>query len=144
MTLDQIQEEIVEEFAAMNGDYEQIMSHLVCLGRILPEMPAKYRSDINLIKGCHSKVWIAVVPDINKIHLYADSDTLISKGLISLLFRVFNGRDRDDILNSSLYFFRRNHLERFIGTTRTNGFHSMIDHIKLATGTAVTTIGLSL
>lgn len=138
MTLDQIQEEIVQEFAVLNGDFELVMSHIVSLGRILPEMPAKYRSEINLIKGCHSKVWLAAVADIHQIHFHADSDTLISKGLISLLLRVFDGRDRDDILNSELYFFRHNRLERFIGTKRSNGFRSMIDHMKWAAETART------
>ena len=130
MTINQIQEQIVEEFAAMNGDVERIMCHIVALGRKLPQMPIIYRVDTNLIEGCHSKVWLVAAERTNRIHFYADSDTIISKGLVSLLLRVFDGQHRAEILNTDLYFIKRNHLERFIGTKRSNGFHAMIDQIK--------------
>ena len=130
MTIHQVQEEIVDEFAALNGDVEKIMCHIIDLGRILPPMPELYRAEQNLVKGCHSRVWLASAESVNGIHFYADSDTLISKGLASLLLRVFDGQHRADILNADLYFIKRNHLERFIGTKRSNGFYAMIAQIK--------------
>lgn len=130
MNIHQIQQEIVDEFACLNDDVEQIMDHIVSLGRILPEMPGIYRIDENLIRGCHSKVWLAATVRANRTYFYADSDTLITRGLVSLLLRVFNGQNRDDVLSAELNFIKRSHLERFVGTKRSNGFYAMIDQIK--------------
>jgi cysteine desulfuration protein SufE len=131
MSIHQIQEEIVGEFGMLNGDIERIMTHIITLGRILPPIPDLYRVDKNLIQGCHSKVWLASAANANRIHFYGDSDTLISKGLVSLLLRVVDGQPGADILNADLYFIKRSHLERFIGTKRSNGFYAMIAQTKL-------------
>lgn len=130
MTIHQIQNEIIQEFALLDNDAERIMLHLVSLARILPEMPQTYKVDSNLVQGCHSKVWLAAVADIHRIYFHADSDTIISKGLASLLLRVFNGQRREDILNTNLYFFQSNCLERFVGTKRSNGFYAMVGRMR--------------
>lgn len=93
-------------------------------------MPEEYRTDKNIIRGCHSKVWLAAREESSQVYFYADSDTIISRGLVSLLLRIFNGQHPDEILGADLYFIRRNHLERFIGNKRSNGFAAMIDQIK--------------
>lgn len=132
MTIHQIQNEIVQEFAVLDNDAEKVMLHLVSLARILPEMPVMYRTDRNLVKGCHSKVWLAATSQMNHMYFHADSDTIISKGLISLLLRVFNGQNRDAILTSDIYFIKQDQLQRFIGTKRSNGFYAMLDRIMAA------------
>lgn len=130
MTINQIQDEIVEEFTMLNGDMEKILFHIISLSQILPLMPIEYKADNNLIKGCHSKVWLAAEEESDSVYFYGDSDTLISKGLVSLLLRIFNGQHRDEILSADLYFIKQSQLERFIGTKRSNGFSAMIDQIK--------------
>jgi cysteine desulfuration protein SufE len=138
MSIDQIQDEIVDEFAGRNGDIEKVLYHIVSLGQNLPVMPIEYKTDKNLIRGCHSKVWLAAVERRDKVYFYGDSDTIISKGLVSLLLRVFNGQPPDQILMANLYFLRRNQLERFIGTKRSNGFAAMIDQIKFCIAENIT------
>jgi cysteine desulfuration protein SufE len=138
MSIDQIQDEIVDEFATRNGDIEKILFHIASLGQTLPVMPIEYKTDKNLITGCHSKVWLAAVEKGDKVYFYGDSDTIISKGLVSLLLRVFNGQPPDQILMANLYFLKSNRLERFIGTKRSSGFAAMIDQIKFCLAKNIT------
>lgn len=114
----------------MNGDVEMILIYIVELGQILPAMPAEFKIEANIIKGCHSKVWLAATIQNDAVQFYADSDTIISKGLVSLLLRIFNHRRPNEILEADLYFIRQNHLQKFIGTKRSNGFAAMIDQMK--------------
>ena len=130
ISIDQIQEEIIEEFKNLNGDLERVLFHIARLGLMLPVMPNEYKTDQNLVKGCHSKVWLSAAEESRKIYFSADSDTTISKGLVSLLLRILNGQHPDDILSTELYFIRASHLERFIGTKRSNGFSAMFDQMK--------------
>jgi cysteine desulfuration protein SufE len=132
MSINQIQDEIVEEFAMLNGDMEEILFHIVRLGQILPVMSIEDKTDNNLIKGCNSKVWLAAKEESERVYFYGDSDTVISKGLVSLLLRIFNGQHSGEILSADLYFIKKNQLERFIGTKRSNGFLAMIDQIKFS------------
>ena len=83
------------------------------------------------MKGCQSKVWLFPELKDGKIYFYADSNTAITKGLVSLLIRVLSGQTPDDIVNADLYFIDRIGLNRFVGTQRSNGFGSMIKQIKL-------------
>jgi cysteine desulfuration protein SufE len=87
--------------------------------------------DNNLIKGCQSKVWL--VPEIKegKIYFHADSNTEITKGLISLLIRIFNGQLPDDIVNTDLFFINKIGMDQMIGSQRSNGFSAMIKQMKL-------------
>ena len=130
MTIDEIQDEVMSEISKINGDIEILLLYIVGSGRILPTMPAEYKAEKNIIKGCHSKVWIAAIEQNDKMHFYADSDSIISKGLVSLLIRIYNDQRRDDILTSDLFFIRQDQLRKFIGTKRSNGFPAMIDQIR--------------
>ncbi len=130
MSINQIQDEVIIEFSRLNGDLESVLFYIVALGQVLPCMPEEYKTDGNIIKGCHSKVWLSARMESNKVYYYADSDTIISKGLVSLLLRIFNGQHPGDILKANLYFIQRNHLERFIGTKRSNGFAAMLEQMK--------------
>lgn len=130
MSIDEIQNEIINEFAKLDGDMEEVLFYIVGLGQLLPLMPEEFKTDKNIIRGCHSKVWIAAREQSNQVYFYGDSDTFISKGLVSLLLRICNGQHPDEILKADLYFVHKNHLERFIGTKRSNGFAAMIEQIK--------------
>lgn len=129
-TINQIQDDLVLEFAHLNGDLELVLMHIANFGFLLPAMPEAYRTEQNLIKGCHSKVWLSASDETQGFHFYADSDTIISKGLVSLLVHIFNGQSADEILEAELYFIRESRLERFIGTKRSNGFAAMLEQVR--------------
>mgnify|MGYP003577063646 CR=1 FL=1 len=131
MTINQIQDEIINDFSLLVGDMEMTVFYIMELGQKLPEMPDSDKTDQNIVKGCQSKVWVTASLDGNKIYFQADSNTAITKGLVSLLTRIFNGQSPEDILQSDLYFMNRIGMDRFIGTQRSNGFAAMIKQMKL-------------
>jgi cysteine desulfuration protein SufE len=94
-------------------------------------MKEELKTEDNIVKGCQSKVWMTARMDDDKIFFEADSNTAITKGLVSLLVRIFNGQRPEDILSTDLYFMHKIGMERFIGTQRSNGFASMIKQMKL-------------
>jgi cysteine desulfuration protein SufE len=131
MTIDQIQEDIISDFSLLDGDMEMTVFYIMELGQKLPEMADADKTDENIVKGCQSKVWLTASLDENKLYFQADSNTAITKGLVSLLTRIFNGQRPDDILRADLYFMSRIGMERFIGTQRSNGFAAMIKQMKI-------------
>lgn len=131
MTINQIQDEIISEFSLLDGDMEMTVFYIMELGQKLPEMPESEKTEQNTVKGCQSKVWLTAVQEDQKLFFRADSNTAITKGLVSLLTRIFNGQRPDDILKADLYFMNRIGMERFIGTQRSNGFAAMIKQMKL-------------
>lgn len=130
MTITEIQEDIINDFALLDGDAEMTVLYVMELGQKLPEMPEKDRTDRNLVKGCQSKVWLTAELKEDRVYFTADSNTSITKGLVSLLIRIYNGRLPDDILNQELHFMSAIGMERFIGTQRSNGFSAMIKQMK--------------
>ncbi len=131
MTINQIQDEIISEFSILDGDMEMTVFYIMELGQKLPEMKAELKTEENIVKGCQSKVWLTASVKNDKIHFEADSNTAITKGLVSLLVRIFNEQSPEDILSADLYFMHKIGMERFIGTQRSNGFASMIKQMKL-------------
>jgi len=131
MTIQQNQDEIVSEFALLDGDMEMTIFYIMELGQKLPEMPEADKTEDNVVKGCQSKVWLTANAEGEKLYFTADSNTAITKGLVSLLTRIFNGQTPDDILNAELFFMHKIGMERFIGTQRSNGFAAMIKQMKL-------------
>jgi cysteine desulfuration protein SufE len=130
-SINQAQDEIISEFALLDGDMEMTVFYIMELGQKLPEMPEQEKTDENSVKGCQSKVWLTARLEDNRIYFSADSNTAITKGLVSLLARIFNGQPPEGILNADLYFMSRIGMERFIGTQRSNGFAAMIKQMKL-------------
>ena len=126
----QIQDEIIQEFSQLSGDAEMTLCYILKLGQHLPPMPEIYKTNEYIIKGCQSKVWIVATFENDKVYFFADSNTTITKGLISLLIRIFNGQPPEAIVNADVYFMQKNCLERFIGTQRSNGFAAMINQMK--------------
>jgi cysteine desulfuration protein SufE len=131
MTINQIQDEIISEFSLLDGDMEMTVFYIMELGQKLPVMPEGDKTEDNVVKGCQSKVWLTSKLEDNKLYFTADSNTAITKGLVSLLVRIFNGQTPDAILNADLYFMNKIGMERFIGTQRSNGFAAMIKQMKL-------------
>jgi cysteine desulfuration protein SufE len=110
---------------------EMTVFYIMELGQKLPEMPEADKVEENVVKGCQSKVWLTARLEGDRIYFEADSNTAITKGLVSLLIRIFNGQTPEDILHADLYFMSRIGMERFIGTQRSNGFAAMIKQMKL-------------
>ncbi|MFM7429647.1 MAG: SufE family protein [Flammeovirgaceae bacterium] len=131
MTIDEKQEEIVKEFSLLDGDQEMTIYYVMELGQKLPTFSESDRREENEVKGCQSKVWVTAKLENEKMILSADSNTAITKGLVSLLVRIFSGQRPNDILLSELTFMKRIGMERFIGTQRSNGFAAMIKQIKM-------------
>lgn len=126
-----VQEEIISEFSLLDGDREMTVFYIMELGQKLPEMAEAEKTDDNIVKGCQSKVWLSARLENERVWFNADSNTAITKGLVSLLLRIFNGQTPDDILKADLYFMNKIGMERFIGTQRSNGFAAMIRQMKL-------------
>ncbi len=131
MSIDQIQEEIISEFSLLEGDMEMTVFYIMELGQKLPVMNESDKTEDNIVKGCQSKVWLTAEMENDTIHFSADSNTAITKGLVSLLIRIFNNQRPEDILKADLFFMHKIGMERFIGTQRSNGFASMIKQMKL-------------
>ncbi len=126
-----IQDEIVSEFEILGDDKESTIFYIMELGATLVPFPEEERKEENIIKGCQSKVWLVADELDGKINYKADSNTDITKGLISLLLRVLNNRKPEEILNAELDFVSRIGMGSIIGSQRSNGFASMIKQIKL-------------
>jgi len=130
-SIDKIQDQIINEFSVLSGDLEMAALFIMELGQKLPKMEESEIIDQNLVKGCQSKVWLTAMIEDEKIFYNADSNAEITKGLVSLLIRIFSGQKADDIINADLYFIEKIGMNRFIGTQRSNGFASMIKQMKL-------------
>ncbi|UXP34021.1 SufE family protein [Reichenbachiella agarivorans] len=130
-TINAIQESIIEDFGMLDGDMEMTIGYIMELGAKLPDFPEEYRNDDNIVKGCQSKVWLFAKLEDGKVEYVADSNTAITKGLVSLLTTILSGQTPDDILNADLFFKERIGMNRFIGTQRSNGFGAMIKQMQL-------------
>ena len=129
MTVDAKQQEIIEEFALFD-DWMDKYNYLIDLSKDLPEMDSKEKTEENLIEGCQSKVWLNAEMSGDKLVFKADSDAIITKGLIALLLRVFSGRKPEEIKNANLYFIDEIGLKENLSPTRSNGLVAMINKIK--------------
>lgn len=130
MTIDEVQDDIVNEFEILAGDQEMTVLYIMELGQKLPAIKEEDRVDQNLVKGCQSRVWLTASLSKGRVFFRADSNTAITKGLVSLLIRLFNGHTPEEILDADLTFMSRIGMERFIGTQRSNGFSAMIKQMK--------------
>uniref|UniRef100_UPI00404AAED2 SufE family protein n=1 Tax=Fulvivirga sp. TaxID=1931237 RepID=UPI00404AAED2 len=131
MSIKEIQDSIIEDFSMLDGDMEMTLNYLIELGDKLPEMDEQEKSEENIVKGCQSKVWLSASKEGEGVAFKADSNTAITKGLVSLLVRVFTNQSPKAILETELYFPEKIGMHRFIGTQRSNGFASMMKQIKL-------------
>ncbi len=123
--------EIVEEFSLLDGDFEMTINYIMELGEQMDPFPEQDRTEEHIVKGCQSKVWLTASLDDGAITFRGDSNTAITKGLVSLLIRVLSGLKPDQILNADISFPQKIGMNRFIGTQRSNGFASMIKQMKI-------------
>ncbi len=130
-SIKEIQEEIVSEFEILGDDKESTIFYIMELGNSLESFPEEEKKEENIIKGCQSKVWLVADEVDGKVHYQADSNTDITKGLISLLIRVLNDRTPEEILNAELNFIEKIGMGSIIGSQRSNGLASMIKQMKL-------------
>lgn len=128
-SIEEVQNEIVEEFSIFD-EWMDRYSYLIDLGKKLPPLDDKLKTEAHLIKGCQSQVW--VVPEVKdgRIHFEADSDAMITKGIIALLVRVLSGRTPDEIINADLHFIDDIGLKENLSPTRSNGLVNMIKQMR--------------
>ena len=130
MTVNEVQDEIVEEFSELT-DWMDRYAYIIDLGNTLPEFPETEKTPANLIEGCQIRVWItAKKADDGHIDFHADSDAMIVKGIVSLLLKVLDHRTPDEILDADLYFIDKIGLSTHLSPTRSNGLLAMVKQIK--------------
>lgn len=130
MTINEIQDEIIEEFQ----DFEDWMDRyqlLIDMGSDQLELPVQYKTEQNLIDGCQSRVWLQADMVDGKVQFQAESDALIVKGIVALLLRVFNNQSPKDILDADLYFIEQIGLREHLSPTRSNGLLAMLKQVKM-------------
>lgn len=129
--MDKIQDEIIEEFAVFD-DWLDRYDYLIGLGEGLPAIAPEHRTEQYQITGCQSRVWVdARLDDEGRVHYAADSDAIITKGIIALLIRVLNGRTPQEILDTELYFIDAIGLSANLSPTRANGLAAMVKQMRL-------------
>jgi cysteine desulfuration protein SufE len=130
MTIQEIQKDIVDEFS-MFEDWMQRYEYMIDLGKALPLIDAQYKTDDNIIKGCQSKVWVHAELVDDKLAFRADSDAIITKGIIAILIRAFSNQKPQDIIDANTDFIDEIGLKEHLSPTRANGLVSMIKQLKL-------------
>ncbi len=130
MTIEEIQQEIVDEFS-MFEDWMDKYGYLIELGNDLEELSATDKNDQNIIKGCQSRVWLAADLVDGKINFRGESDAVIVKGLVALLLRVVTGRTPKELLENELHFIDDLGLKQHLSPTRSNGLLAMVKQIRL-------------
>ncbi|PZO30049.1 MAG: Fe-S metabolism protein SufE [Flavobacteriaceae bacterium] len=130
MTIKEIQDEIVDEFS-MFDDWMQRYEYIIELGKSLPLIDEDYKTEDNIIKGCQSKVWVHAEQNDEKVVFTADSDAILTKGIIAILIRAFSNQKASDILDANTDFIDEIGLKEHLSPTRANGLVSMIKQIKM-------------
>jgi len=131
MTIQEIEKEIIEEFEFFGDDWEAKYEHLIDLGKSLPLIDPALKTDEKLIQGCQSRVWINAGLVNGKLVFTADSDAIITKGMIALLIRVLSNQTPADIVKADLSFIDKIGLKEHLSPTRANGLVSMVNRMKL-------------
>ena len=130
MTINKAQDEIIEEFSAME-DWMDRYQMLIDMGNEQQPLPEKDRTDTNLIPGCQSRLWLVCEEKDGKLHFQAESDAIIVKGIVTLLIRVLDEHTPEEILNADLYFIDRIGLREHLSPTRSNGLGSMLKQMRM-------------
>lgn len=130
MTINEIQDAIIEEFSVFD-DWMDRYQQLIEYGKDLPPIDERKRTEQYLIQGCQSKVWLDAELRDGKVYFTADSDAIITKGIVSLLIKVLSGRAPDEILNTDFYFIDKIGLKENLSPTRSNGLVAMIKQMRM-------------
>lgn len=129
-TLNEIQDQIIEEFEVFD-DWMDKYSYLIEINSNMPLIDAKYKTNEYLIEGCQSKVWLFADMEGDVIKYYADSDAIITRGIVALLIRVLTGRKPEEVKDADLYFIDKIGLKENLSPTRANGLYAMVKQMKL-------------
>jgi len=129
MTIKELEEEVIDEFL-MFDDWMDKYDHIIELGKTIPLIDEKYKTEAYLIKGCQSQAWLHAELKDGKIYYSADGDAIITKGIISVLFRVLSGQDPKDVIESDLSFLDEIGLKDHLSPTRANGLLSTVKMMK--------------
>ena len=143
MTINQTQNDLIETFALFD-DWEEKYEYIIDLGKKLPGLDEKYKTEDNIIKGCQSVVWLHADLRDGKVIFEADSQAIIVKGLVSMLLQVLSGHTPDEILEADLYFIEKTGLSSHLAQTRSNGLAAMVKQMKayaLAFKVRMSTVG---
>lgn len=130
MTINEIQDELIEDFSFFT-DWMEKYEYIIQLGKEIPLIDEQYKQDQYLIKGCQSRVWLYPELRDGKLYFTADSDAVITKGLVSLMVKVLSGHSPKDIATSDLYFIDQIGLKEHLSPTRANGLLSMVKQMKM-------------
>jgi cysteine desulfuration protein SufE len=128
-TIAELEQEVIEEFEVFD-DWMEKYEHIIELGKELPIIDSNYKTEENLIKGCQSRVWVWGEINDQHISFTADSDAIITKGIIALLIRVLNHQKPEDVVKAELAFIKAIGLQEHLSPTRANGLLGMVNHIK--------------
>lgn len=130
MAIEETEQEIIDEFELFD-DWMQKYEHLIELGKSLPIIDTKYKTDDKLIKGCQAQVWLHSELKDGKVIYTADSDAIITKGMVALMVRVLSNHTPDEIINAKLDFIDKIGLKQHLSPTRSNGLVSMVKQMKM-------------
>lgn len=130
MTIQEIETEIIEEFEFFGDDWEQKYEHLIDLGKSLPLIDPAFKTDDRIIQGCQSRVWLNANEKDGKVVFTADSDAIITKGMVALMVRVLSDQKPEDIVKADMAFIDKIGLKEHLSPTRANGLVSMINQMK--------------
>jgi cysteine desulfuration protein SufE len=130
MTIEEVQNNIIDEFS-MFEDWEERYQYMIDLGKTLPLIEEQYKTEDNIIKGCQSKVWVHANMVDDKVNFTADSDAIITKGIIAILIRAFSNQHPTQIIEANTDFIDKIGLKEHLSPTRANGLVSMIKQIKM-------------
>ncbi len=130
MTIQEIQEQIVNEFSVFD-DWMDKYNYLIEMGKEVPRIDERFKTNNHLISGCQSRVWLHAENKDGKVYFTADSDAVITKGIVNLLIRVFSGQSPEEILDADTNFIDQIGLKEHLSPTRSNGLVSMVKQMKL-------------
>lgn len=131
MKIEEIENEILEEFELFGDDWEQRYEHLIDMGKTLSPMPEEMKTENRLIRGCQSRVWLQSSLKDGKVNYLADSDAIITKGIVAMMIRVLNDHSPKEIVDAPLNFIDKIGLKSHLSPTRANGLVSMIKQMKM-------------
>ncbi|TDE11382.1 SufE family protein [Dyadobacter psychrotolerans] len=129
MTINEAQDELIEDFDLFD-EWESKYEYIIDLGKQLPDLDEKYKTDANIIKGCQSLVWLHAYMDGELLKFEADSNAIIVKGLVNMLVKVLSGHTPEEIAKADVYFMDKVGLHQHLAQTRSNGLASMLKQMK--------------
>lgn len=128
-TIDKIESEIINDFSLFD-DWDGKYEYIIEFGKNLPPMDSRFKTEENKVSGCQSQVWLHSEYKDGKVYFYADSDAIITKGLVGLLLKVLSGRTPKEIINAKLEFIEKIGMNQHLSMNRANGLASMVKHMK--------------